>query len=213
MASYSDFFDYVRPSVPQAPIPLLTHHVREAVIDFCRATKLYRSEASIDSVAGTAQYTFGLPPNTDLVDVLSAAYENRPLDPASPNELDGFIPKWRTEQGMVEFYFLPTPATPTIRLVRIPDESVTGAIHVTAAVAPTRASTDCPDWLLARYSNTVADGALGALLKIREEPWYDPERALYHERLFMIALGAGNAQAGRGNTRAPLRTRTVARIE
>lgn len=213
MAAYSDFFDYVRPAVPQAPIPLLTHHVRESVIAFCRATRLYRYEASINSVAGTAQYAFGLPSNTDLVDVLSVAYEDRPLDPASPLALDGLIQEWRTAQGMVEFYFLPTPATPTVQLVRAPDESVTGAIRVTAAVAPTRASTDCPDWLLTRYSNAVADGALGTLLVMRGEPWYDPERALYHERLFMVALGAGNAKAGRGNTRAPLRTRPVARIE
>lgn len=209
MSVYTDFYDYVLYDVPGAPPQnLLTHVIRNTVIDFCESTRLYKFDhANISVVANTHTYTITPEAGTVLSDVLFASFDNKELQPKSVTWLDDFYgtEDWRnTKTGTPVFYFLSIDKT-GIRLVPTPDG--TGTLRVTISQKPSRVSTTIPNWILEEYVDVISHGARYRIFSMRQKPWTSPELAEFHRTQYFAGVGHSNMDADRNHTRSRHRTK------
>lgn len=206
MTAYTGWLDYVIPDVPGIGNALAEQAIRNAVIDFCRRTRLYRKTlAPISIVGATATYTVTPDANTLVSDFLTVLVNGKPIDPQTEEWLDQQVPNWRTTAtGPAKAYI--SPANNQITIVPTPSESIASGLVVAVAQRPTRAATECPDWLLEDYAEEIAHGAKGRLFAMKRKPWSDPGLAKFHMGEFNAAVGIGGARASQARTRTRLRT-------
>ena len=206
MTAYTGWFDYVIPDIPGITNTLAEQAIRNAVIDFCRRTLLYRKTlAAISIVGGTATYTVTPDANTLVSDFLTVLVNGKPIDPQTEAWLDQEVLNWRTTAtGPAKAYI--SPANNQITLVPKPSESIASGLVVAVAQRPTRASTECPDWLMEDYAEEIAHGAKARLFAMKRKPWSDPGLSKYHMGEFNAAIGIGAVRASQARTRTRLRT-------
>jgi hypothetical protein len=212
MTAYTAWLDHVAVDVPGITKEFAVDAIRNAVIDFCEKSRLYKYEpAAINVVASQASYPLiaggALPADTALWDVLYAAHDGVEIYPKGKAELDGLVTDWRlsTTTGVPGYYMLGVDRA-SIRLVTTPADSLAGGLTLELALKPLRASTTCPDWILENHIDAIKHGAKWKLFSMQKKPWANAQLALYHMQEFDIACGQGDIMAGRDNTRAPLRT-------
>jgi hypothetical protein len=212
VANYDAFYDYVLVDVPGSPpAALATQAIRNAVIDFCRITRLYTYQIpNITVTAGTSSYTLAPESNTKTAEVEHVEFDKNPLYPASEQLLDSLYDNWR-DTGVQDTpcYYLLNRDRTSITLVKTP--AVGGTLAVKIAQKPSRASTTCPDWVLEEHAETIACGAKAKLFAMKAKPWSDAGLATYHKEMFDSACGVASIAADRSNTRTPLRSTPVYR--
>lgn len=206
MTAYSGWLDYVVPDVPGITNPLAEQAIRNAVIDFCRRSRLYQKKlAAINVVGGTPTYTVTPDTGTLVSDFLTVLVNGKPIDPQTEAWLDANVTNWRTTAtGPARAYI--SPANNQLTIVPTPSESIASGLVVTVAQRPTRASTECPDWLLEDYAEEIAHGAKWRLFAMKRKPWSDPGLAKFHMGEFNAAVGMAGARASQARTRTRLRT-------
>lgn len=213
----------ILPDVPGCADPIAIRAIRNAVVEFCERTALYRSTlAAIDVVADTAEYALAAPAGYAVVDVRRATLDGYPLTFKSQDQLDrewnedargmalylyhrkvgeGLDAKsWQTAvSDRPQTYFMTNPST--IRLVGIPTTAITGGLLVTVALKPTPAATQIVDWLYNDYYRTLAYGALAELLKLPKKPWTDMALASHYHRLFNEGIEKAHGESLRDHGR------------
>lgn len=206
MSAYTDWFDYVLPDVPGVANRLATQKIREAVIEFCRRTLLYKhNPAAINIVGGTAAYTVTPPAGTVVSDFTHVLVNGKQVDPQTPAWLDQNVTNWRTTAtGPARAYLVTMSGQ--IKLVPTPPDSIASGLVVEVALRPTVASTTCPDWLLEDFQEAISHGAKGRLFAMKRKPWTDAQLARFHMAEFNSWCGVGGARASQSRTRVPLHT-------
>lgn len=208
MSAYTDFYDEIMPDVPGLIPTLATQAIRDAVIEFCRLSKRYTySPSAINVVADTHTYAITPPAGTVVYTEKSVFYNDLKINPASEQELDALYKDWRetTGSGVPKYFYWPSQNN--IRLVRTPDESITGGLELTVILKPTRASTSCPDWILEDYVDAISHGAKYRLFSMQRKPWTDAGLAQFHYGEFKTRCAEAAGDAARDGTRQPLRAR------
>lgn len=210
--NWTAFYDYVLPDVPGCGAPLAQQAIREAAIEFCAQTLLYKHDhAAIDIVGATHTYALTLPANTVLADVIFAAVNGTPIAPRGKAWLDVSIAEWRTTAtGVPAYYFLNSGRT-EIRLVKTPSESIATGLVLELALKPAKAATEGPDFLLEDWEAAITAGAKARLFAMKRKPWSDPGLSVYFTGIFENEKGRASVTASRDNTRAPLRSTPIFR--
>jgi hypothetical protein len=177
------------------PTPLAIQAVRAAAIDLCQERSVWQETlALIDLVAANPLATIAVPAGSEVATILDVRFYpvgqivGVPLaGPADEMTLNTLRPGWKDEAntGTVnspEVCAYPSPLS--LRIIPTPIVNQTGAIAVTAALRPTRASADGPDSLYTDYLEAICTGALAKLLAIGNKPWTDIPAAVYKSSLF-----------------------------
>lgn len=211
MSAFSDLMAEVLDSCQQAPEPLVERHIRNAVIAFCSRSLLLRKTLDpISIIADQALYQLNPPENREIIHVHSAQIgDDRPLIEKSEDFFDlewrdPVVLKWdefatddngnplsigtdwrQYTQNRPAFYFIDrTENTYRMRLVGIPDASLTDTMVVSVVLKPTRTATEVDDWLLNDNFQCLLNGAKGRMLELPNRPWTDLKLAGYHNGLF-----------------------------
>lgn len=210
--NWSAWNDYVLPDVPGCGSALALQAIREAAIDLCAQSHLYKHDhAAIDIVGATESYALTLPANTALADVIFAAVNGDPIAPRGKGWLDGNVADWRTTAtGVPRYYFVNSDRT-EIRLVTTPAESIDAGLVLELALKPTKASTEGPGFLLEDWEAAITAGAKARLFAMKRKPWSDPGLSVYFTGIFENEKGRASVTASRDNTRAPLRSTPIFR--
>lgn len=115
--------------------------------------------------------------------------------------LDTTVP---SDRGAPTCYYQRTPSDTAIYLWPVPDTSVSGALGVRAAFAPTRSATQVEDALFDNYMPEIVSGALAQLLITPGQPFTNPSLAEYHRKAFSSGRSKAVGDAKRGATRGAL---------
>lgn len=200
MALVADFRPLIKLSISNAPNAIVDHAVIRAARKFCDRAKPVRIDIDpVDSAVDTAVYTLVLPAGNEVADVTEVLYDGRKLDPKSSKELSKMDPEYRTTGGTP--YFYQYEGSGQLRLVKVPQSAVVGAIQCEVATKPAIGATDVHDELYDEHSEAIADGALAELFRMKAQSWYDPGMAQQKETYFREAADEARVRAGMSRTK------------
>lgn len=202
MREYIDFFPHVMPTVPGCPEPMAISALREAAIEFCQRTRLWRYDDEFE-VTGDDCDVVCVPSGAELLEIEHCTFNGFPLEEISILELDNEHPYWREDdQNTMPRYFTQIELD-TIRVV----PKAAGTVKVYTILMPSEDGDMVPDWLVTKFRRVIAAGALKDLLVIPGQPFFNPQLAAGFSARFSNALNTHGSMHVRGQQRAPLRTR------
>ena len=184
MAQLSDFYIYVMPRVEGCPTGLVKHAVRDAVIEFCERTLMWKHAfAAVDIVADQDNYTFTAPDGTVLCCPTYVSINKTQLFPTNEEDLDNTIPEWRnsTSRQPGSFYM---DYDGTMYLVPTPSENFVAGLSVEAALKPAITADTIPDWLYNNWAEVISHGALMRLHSMVGKVWADTQMVALHRAKF-----------------------------
>lgn len=197
------FLREVLPYCPDVLEIVAINAIRNAAIEFCRLSTIHRIDLTpISAVADQAEYTLGVPADTQLASVVDLTYAGFPLTPKSMEEIRAYFPgeDWATVEGWPRYYTQINPGT--IQVVPYPTDAETDAIRGRIALMPTRDATTVYDDLYNRYVEAIALGARSRLHYTPSQPYTDPNMAERCKKLFDAEIAHARIRANKGQTRA-----------
>lgn len=209
LVAFSQFYDEILPEIPNYVKSLVDQAIRDACIEFCRRTRLWKETVQVNVVATEASILVTPPsPQAVFMEVRRVAYDGTDLTPFMPEEKDADTPNWREDTGTPENYCVYGDED-KVFLYPIPTESLTNGLEVDGVFAPARSCTQVPSFLYDRHSKVIAKGAKYRLMQMGKKPWTDRELSAKYEREFNNECGGEGMRVAQGATRGPLRTTTV----
>lgn len=201
--TWKDFHPHVIPNVQGCPLSIVNNAIRNAVIEFCEKSLLWKLESEhTDVLAGQNRYTFSAPADAKVSQTVFASIENRPLIMTSLDDLDALHPGWRElESERPLWYYMDTDDS--IRLVGIPSVDIPKGLEVHVALKPTRDSVGCPEFILENWAETIAHGALYRLNSMMGKPWASVDMVAYHRGLFREGLSRAKSKSLRSRQGTP----------
>lgn len=142
---------------------LLTLNSKETVVSETAGDTTYISKQG---------YALTAPSGSEIVEVDRVRFDGITVDPKDEDWLDHYMPYWRTEMSPQPMYFC-MGHDRAIWFARAPQEAISAAIEVWVSLKPALTATTVEDWLYNDYLETIRDGAVSWLLKMREKPWTD----------------------------------------
>jgi len=187
MASVEDFYSEVRRSARGIPEPMLRDAIVRAARIFCRESWYVRRYVLITTVAGQSNYEITDTQNEDAINVLRGQVQ----DIATPPNIGEIRPLLSVETARINPNLYINPSKPrwygyapvnTLILYPTPDNAY--MVTVVVPVQPVKGGTYIPDELLQDYEDTIGQGALMWLYRMRTAEWFDPNEAARCEMEF-----------------------------
>lgn len=196
------------PSVPGCPRPTIQQYVRDAAIEVCEKTLVWRYEQPLIRLTpGVYEYDYETPDNTEIVAILHATVNGQPVTPLSQEDFHRLYPDWpstdvnrRSEPRHIG-QFDPDHFV----LAPIPDASKTYDIKMFVALRPTPDATEMDKTAFDECEQLIMHGALQHLLVLPDKSWTDRELATYHAKQYTYKTASRRAKANLGVARASMR--------
>jgi hypothetical protein len=202
--NFSQWYDDVLPYVPGCPQAMALNAIRKAAIEFCEKSWAWiYNPAAQDVVASQIEYPFSTPSNAVVNKVLRAWYDNKPIHPLSPDQLDEMFANWRTTSGTPEYHTQEDERN--LLLVQVPAASLTGGLKMRLSLKPKFDAADIESRMYEEYREAIASGALYRLMSSPKKPYSDPNTAIFHKSAFDDKAADVRHKVQKGYARAPLR--------
>jgi hypothetical protein len=198
--AWESFFRHVQPHLPGCPEVVIENHLRDAAIDFCERSEVWRySTAEEFTVAGVSDYFVGTPSGAILENVVSL-------------HVDGFLVAQSSE-----LYARHNPTVPQgsprsfslfedrqVRFFPTPDKAYPFA--ATVVLKPKLSASGVENFIFETHGKTIACGAIASLAVIPGKEWTNPELASYYQNKFLRSVDDAK---GRDTRRSNLRVGSV----
>ncbi|MBL4866406.1 MAG: hypothetical protein JKY67_08525 [Pseudomonadales bacterium] len=203
--SLNDSLEYVMADVPGCPRNLVLREIREAAIELCEFSYIWRVEMiSLGILAGISAYEIEKPAGSNLVKVLGVRVEDRNITPKTQDWLDRVDARgWRDLTGTAQYYMM--DESDVILLNRKPKDSVTSALKASLCLKPARSATTIPEFLFEDWITVIANGAKSKLMTIQNKTWSNPELGIAMISLFKAGKVRARIEAKKGDSTADLR--------
>lgn len=180
----TDLLPRVLPYVKGCSEPLAESYIRDALIEFCRTTRIYRYRSQITTsplLADPRSYDIGTPVNMNAFFVWSAKMDGYPIEVVSEHEMQdlsddiavGDPQKISLTHNHVEVY--PTPASNKV-------------IYIEVALYPSHTVDEIGCDELIPYYQAIADGAIGRLMMIPGKEWSNFNMGTGYTAMFHSAM-------------------------
>ncbi len=194
-------------SVAGCPRPTIEQHVRDAAIEVCNKTKVWRYEQDpIRLTAGEYNYDFDTPDFTEVAAIISVTLNSAPINHMTEDELHAAMPMWpqtdSTQWGTPTI--LSQVAVDQFVVANVPDGNQNYDVKMFLALKPTLDATAMDSAVFDRLEPLIIHGALQHLLVLPEKPWSDRELATYHAKQYTYKTAAFRADANLGASRSSL---------
>lgn len=184
--NFSEWYREILPDCPGLSLDFALHHIRNAAIDFCTRTWVWRYADTGTMVATTATYAIASPAGSEVTGVLWVKAQNdvngdeETIGKATYRQVihapaQAGAPYAYTLQRYDDITFYPTP-----------DDTYDYSIWV--ALRPTSTATDIDSDVFVKYRDGIAHGALARLLAMGNKPWSDPAGSTVHATEYMRAI-------------------------
>lgn len=207
MSSLDSFLPEVRPWAPGVPDYTAFKAIRNAAIQFCERTRLWKWETTQPVLAAApATFAIPMPAGSAVIELEIAKFGDAELEPESTEDLDDILPGWRTDTigtGMPRY--ITQIEQNTLRLVPAPMED--GSLYLCLRLKPSQTANQLPDFLN-DYAECIGWGALGRILTVPGQSYTNPDMATYYMSLFnaktdsLSTKGTTGQQAARKRTKA-----------
>lgn len=203
MASLSTLLPLITTQAVGVPVPLALQALRQATGSFCRKTRVWRHDITIQTTE-EGQNLVETPDHLVAFEIAEAYWsdEYMPLTVIPPNDAD------RKELASVAASGAP-PNKVTMQsrdTVTVIPKAV-GDLHLTVYLMPTNGTADVtsasaanaevnmvPLFIITDHGEAIASGALARLFAMPKKDWSDPQQAAYHGGIYSAAE-ADNDQA------------------
>ena len=199
MKKIEDFLPFVLPFCRGASDLAAMVEIRNAAIDFCARTKCWQERLPAVGVrAGKREISLQLGDGQQVVEIMDVFYRGVPLTPADEDALRsaGVRPD---DTGTPQFYA--APRFDEIELTPIPNATLSSALQVRVAIAPTHEATEVADPLFTRFARDIGNGAV-ARLHMYDEDWCDRAKAAVHSGLYEVEVARMTTKVAKSNVRA-----------
>lgn len=195
-------YPLIMPFAPGAADPTMNTWIRQAARDFCERTRLWRYQ---DELTVTANESESIPtPFGSVVHEIEEAYfDGQMLRRVSPAWLDEHEKLWRLAALTGKSRYITQTEPGTIRLV----PGAAGTVKLFVYLKPSDEATDLPDFIIDKYRELIAHGALARILMIPNQSFSNPQMATYWQQRFDTKLDNLFAKGSSGEQRAPHRTK------
>lgn len=201
MKKWNDFYDYLLPHVPGCPLAMADLQLRMAAQRFCDKTLAWQEDLDAETtIADTIEYDIGITSQQELVQIVSATLDDKPIDVVTKNDLPA---NWRTSgmtrQGVFTldkkvFFVVPAPAADL-------------DVVLTVALKPSNTAIGVSDELFAAYADEIASGARSALMLIAKKPYSDAAMGAYWQAYFDGKCGNVAMEVARSHGNSRLRSK------
>lgn len=202
MKPLDDFAGSINFYAPGCPDTTMYFGIRQAAIEFCERTRLWRYEDDLTSTVAEAEILVA-PTGAEIHEIELVLFNGQELEPKSTSWLDENMLGWRAGilSGTPHFYTQTEPNT--IRIV--PREA--GSVDVAVWLKPSQDATELPDWLVDQYREVIAQGALARLLLIPNQAFTNADLGVAFANMFERKLDGMTTKSLAGQQRAPVRTK------
>ena len=195
------------PDVPGCPRDLVIREIREAAIELCEFSCIWRVEMiTLGILAGIPVYDVEAPRNSKIVKVMSVRIDGRNITPKTVDWLDQMdSATWRETTGTAKYYVMDTPET--ILLNRKPKDSISGGLNATLCLKPSRSADTIPEYLFEDWINIIAMGAKEKLMLVANKAWSNPTLAIELGRRFSAGKSRAKIEAIKGHSTVGLKVK------
>lgn len=203
VASLDDFMQGIRMYAPTVALPTAYVAIRQACIQFCERTRLWREEDAFNAISG--EDVLIVPPmGAEVIDFDRVAFgTGEPLTPKTTGWLDANMYGWRTNEAPGTPRYVTQIAQNTLMLV----PGASGSAKVSLWLKPSQDCIDVPAFLPRQHRETIAHGALARILAIPNQPYTDLQMAGTYLSLFTAKLESMATRGTTGQQRARVRSR------
>lgn len=204
MSTLDSFLTAVRPWAPGVPDPTAHTAIRNACIEFCERTRLWKYEDDYDVTEAECNDGIFTPDGTDLYDIETVLFDGEKLEPKSTIDLDWLEKGWRTgDLGSGRPRYYTQIDQDTLRIV----PAYAGHLYLCLRLKPSQTATDIPDFIAQRYRELIGWGALGRILTIPGQSFSNPELGAFYAARFTEKLDRLSTKGTTGQQAAPKRSR------
>ena len=213
---------YILPEIPAVPDPALQRAVRDAAIDFCQDTLVWKEWLDrISILANDDEYLLSAPAAmvayADIEGVYQVYFKENgaaddqfgPLDPTTEDDMEtelGSAWMFVTAEQPSKYYIPPSEPT-MLYLHPIPTVASVSGLLVRAYAKPLQTAVLLPDFLYNRHLNPIKHGALAKLFGAKGMPWYDPKEEAKWDGLYRLDVDNAIVPATKGPIRKEQRVR------
>lgn len=203
MKSLKDFYPAIMPFVPGCPAPTADNWIRQAAIEFCERTKLWRWNDDF-ALSGSDYEDILAPAGSTPFGIERAELDGNKLTPVTAAWLDANVRGWRTNTEVEGGGRYITQIDPnTVKVV----PNSTGTLYLSLFLKPSHDATDLPDFMADQYRQVIANGALGHIFAIPNQSFTNVEMAVVRTQLFQARLDSLANAGVTGQQRAKVRTK------
>ena len=192
----------VAPYVNGAPFATILYHLREAAIEFCTRTLVWRVDLDpILTVVDQGTYALKLPDESRVVKLLRYQLGEHPygniVTPDKGQDLldynSGYDAIWTTDKLNVSVCPVPKAAGQSMA--------------ITVALRPSADALTIPEFLFEDYATCIAEGAVSRIAAIPRQSFTDLQQAAVYGAKFKDEMDRVAAAAGKGFGRSRNRSR------
>lgn len=201
MVDFEEAFNLVMPFLPSCPEPIAIDGLRNATIELCERTRIWKSEDRFTLSSGINDVC--VPNGSTLIKVEGARLNGKTLEPISTQALNSKYQSydWRQLEGEPEFITQTEHDTLTI----VPKGE--GTIELATVLAPSFDAERIPRFIMSRYKQTLAQGAIAYAMMLPSERYYNPDLAMTFRARFERDLDRLSTKGHTGQQGAPIRSK------
>lgn len=183
----------------KCPISGIVAQVREAAREFCARARIWTDiSQDADVLAGESAYGLRPQDQADIRSVLVVRFQGNRLRPLNPDQWRS-LPDQRASAPQCFIFNEPN----VLRLHPTPTVDVVGALLVEVVLMPSVSSAQGPEFLLAKYGNTIAQGAKSRLMLMPDRPWTDAGGGAFFAKEFGDGVAGATINVEQGGADAP----------
>lgn len=202
MKDFDDILPHILQYAPGCSAPTAYYGIRQAAIDFCERTRLWRYEDDYD-IPGDDTECIATPYGSVLHEMELVQFNGANLCPTTTAWLDENCRGWRAGALTGQPAYVVQTAPNTLRVV--PQQA--GHLHLFLWLKPSDDATELPDFMVDSYRKVLAHGALAYILAMPGQPFSNPGMANNFGALFQGKLDTLMRASSRGQQRGRTRTR------
>jgi len=208
MKLWEDFLSEVLPYVENCPNIIAKSHIKNAAIEFCQRTALWKSELSaFDITLDIHTYALNtkVDPEEEVISSIDYAFITEEhgethLNVTTEDAMKANVKLWRTITGTKPSAIMMLD-TENCRLYPIPEETIANSLIVGLILKPAKSAAGIPNWIFEQYYEVISHGAKARLMGMKGRNWYSPEEGVDEQSDFDIGVRDATIRTNKGNSR------------
>lgn len=177
--SWDELFTQVQPYVPGCPEVVIREHIRDAAIDFCERSEVWRYTFGPEQTAANERdYTVPTVGASDVENVVALYVEGTAIRRVS--DLYTSLPPSFPASQPLHYSQL---STQLVRFYPTPDKAY--SFSGTVVLKPSLTSSGMETFLYRAHGRSIACGAVASLTAIPDKEWSNFDLATYYDAKFL----------------------------
>lgn len=178
------------------PEPTIIEHIRSAAVLLCRRTRCWRDIDRFETSGTESEVKPAIAPYAALYEIEKAWFNGQELERRSYSRDMLFH-----DEGLPQYF---TQATLNSLLI---EPRARGTLELSMFLMPSENAEVLPQFFFDQFPRELAEGALSTILMLPNQPYSDPNKAVFYENKFSSALDRNFSLNMRGQQRAARRSR------